>query len=143
MMYQGFYLGKWKNHQYEVPENGIHSRSVDDDTVISAAVCAVNYWSEKQGRIVRWVKIKRVNAQSMMGGKLFYLTLKGTDSQFYEAKVYKDFSGNFESRLVRRALFYPSIEAWVLDSFDAPDDSCDDHDAPDDDEFCDDDDAFH
>ena len=101
-------------------------------------------------------KIERVNAQSMMG-KMFYLTLKGTDNQFYEAKVFKDFRGNFESRMVRRALYYPCIEASVLDSFDAPDDSCDDHDAPDDDEFCDDhdddvdeddvddedDDAFH
>ncbi|PON62557.1 hypothetical protein TorRG33x02_278830 [Trema orientale] len=28
---EGFYIGKRKDDQYEIPENGIHSRSVDDD----------------------------------------------------------------------------------------------------------------
>ncbi|XP_062098358.1 uncharacterized protein LOC133804218 [Humulus lupulus] len=134
---EGFYVGRWRGHQYLQPSKYQLLRyPLQDRRVLPAANLALTYLGGGGGDSVQfWVQepiglksLVRVNATATPMSRTYFLTLEGTDFNFYEAEVLVVFKGkmcrdpqNMIVKFVRPAIYYPEIDQELLREYDAPD----------------------
>ncbi|XP_062100675.1 uncharacterized protein LOC133806602 [Humulus lupulus] len=136
MVTQGFYVGRWRRHQYSEYYNFFDCLRYPskDRRVMPAANLAMSSLPLAVGGFdpIELKRVVRVNQELSAMCVKYYLTLEGTNNIFYEAEVLVCFKGidcydphcmvlNF----VRPALFYPEIDEDLLREYDAPDELAD------------------